>query len=86
MTNKNQDSPTDQSRIDQSQLETALMHQEQQIQDLSDMVITQGRAIDRLERHILKMQSKITTLEDSADNSENMSVSEQAAMNKPPHY
>ena len=71
-------------------IEEALAHQEQQIQDLSDMVICQGDEIILLKKHIRKLNDKIGMIEDSAGSGaadgENLSVSEAAAMNKPPHY
>lgn len=58
-------------------IEETLAHQEQQIQDLSDMVVTQGREMDTLRKEILKLQGKI----------ENMDEGEQQPANqKPPHY
>ena len=71
-------------------IEETLAHQEQQIQDLSDMVIRQGDEIVLLNKHILKLNDKIGMMEESASNGgaegEGLSVSEMAAMNKPPHY
>lgn len=58
-------------------IEETLAHQEQQIQDLSDMVVTQGREMATLRKEILKLQGKI----------ENMDEGEQQPANqKPPHY
>ncbi|MCB9982976.1 MAG: SlyX family protein [Rhodospirillales bacterium] len=69
-------------------IEETLAHQEQQIIDLSDMVITQGRDIDLLKKHIRQLENKIDVLEDEAAIGEDkpLSVTEQAARAKPPHY
>lgn len=68
-------------------LEEMLAHQEQKIQDLSDMVTRQWAEIDRLKAHLIKMQDKITFLEENpgADNT-GLSTSDIAKLNKPPHY
>ena len=58
-------------------LQETVTHQEQQINDLSDMIIAQGRAIESLNKEILKLQGKLERMDDG---------SEQAANQKPPHY
>ena len=68
-------------------LETLLTHQEKQIHDLSDMVIAQGREIEALKLRLERLNAKIANVETSvADGTESLSVSEQAARDKPPHY
>lgn len=58
-------------------IEETLAHQEQQINDLSDMLIAQGREIEMLQQEIMKLQGKI----------ENMDEGEaQPANQRPPHY
>ncbi len=68
-----------------NRLEEALAHQEKQIQDLSDMVSQQWAEIDGLKRSILKLQGKLSQVE-SVVGEEELSVSEQALRDKPPHY
>lgn len=68
-------------------IETLLAHQEQQITDLSDMVIAQGKEIDTLKRRLEQTQSKLAKIEASAgEGHEALGVAEQAALDKPPHY
>lgn len=62
----------------ESEIEAALAHQEQQIQDLSEIVIEQGKDIEKLKAYIEKLEGKIEELEDGAD--------APAANVKPPHY
>ena len=61
---------------DLSKIEETLAHQEQQINDLSDMVITQSKEIAALQKELLKLQGKIEDLSEDAP----------AADQKPPHY
>lgn len=70
------------------QLETAIAHQDRQIQDLSEMIARQWAEIDRLRRDVDRMRSKLQMLESAApaDDTENLSVAELAAREKPPHY
>ena len=71
-------------------LEEALAHQDQQISDLSEMLILQGREISKLERDIKKLNAKIdlyeTDMEESGEDGKPLSASEFAAQNKPPHW
>ncbi len=68
-------------------IETILAHQEQQIQDLSDGFIRQGREIDALKRRLELTTAKLSELEMAADSGDKaLSVTEQAARDKPPHY
>lgn len=69
-------------------IEETLAHQERQIQDLSDTVSRQWTEIDLLKKHLRKLQDKIDMVGQSVADagSENLSVTEQAARDKPPHY
>ncbi len=69
-------------------IEETLAHQEKQIQDLSDTVSRQWEEIDLLKKHLEKLQDKIDQVGNSAsgENPETLSVTEQAARDKPPHY
>ena len=57
-------------------IEEALAHQEQQISDLSDMVIAQGQEISTLKKHIQKLEGKLEDMGEDAG----------PADQKPPHY
>lgn len=68
-------------------LEETLAHQEQQIQDLNDVVTKQWAEIDRLTKMLGRLKDKVEDIEVSkGDDSEGLSVIEEAALNKPPHY
>lgn len=69
-------------------LEEALAHQEKQILDLSEMVKAQWDQIDILKARLTKMQGKVEELEENlpGGDTKGLSVSEQAARDKPPHY
>lgn len=69
-------------------LEETVAHQEKQIRDLSDMVTAQWDQIDLLKARLTKMQGKVQELEDNLPDAESkgLSISEQAARDKPPHY
>lgn len=70
-----------------NRIETALAHQDRQIQDLSEMIAVQWKAIERLTHRLDMAQSKLSSLETSADSEKNaLSVAELAALEKPPHY
>ena len=70
-----------------AKIETLLSHQEKQIHDLSDMVIAQGKEIETLKQRIERLNAKMTNVETAvADGREGLSVAEQAALDKPPHY
>lgn len=58
-------------------IEATLAHQEQQIQDLSDIVLQQGREIEGLKKLLLRAQVEIDEMQ-SGDGP--------AANVKPPHY
>ncbi len=70
------------------QLETAIAYQDRQIQDLSEMIARQWAEIDRLRADVDRMRAKLQMLESAApaEDSENLSVAEFAAREKPPHY
>ena len=67
-------------------LEMTMAHQDRQIQDLSDMLIAQGKEIDRLKRHIIKTEQKLEEYMDAAKEDDGLSSAEIAARDKPPHY
>ncbi|MAZ76912.1 MAG: slyX family protein [Micavibrio sp.] len=68
-------------------LEETLAHQEQQIQDLNDVVTKQWAEIDRLTKMLGRLKDKVEDIEVSkGDDGEGLSVIEEAALNKPPHY
>lgn len=68
-------------------IETMLAHQDQQIQDLSDMLNVQRAEIDTLKRLLQKAQDKIADIEGAqGDKEPALSVAEQALRDKPPHY
>jgi SlyX protein len=69
-----------------SDLETLIAHQDQQIQELNDVVTKQWAEIDVLKKYMLMTKSKIQELEDNLGPKEGMSLSDEAAANKPPHY
>lgn len=62
-----------------TQIQEILMHQEQQISDLSKMVVQQWGEIDLLKKHIRKMQNEIDAVTETADRLS-------GASEKPPHY
>ncbi|MEZ5813993.1 MAG: SlyX family protein [Alphaproteobacteria bacterium] len=61
---------------DKNRIEETLAHQEQQINDLSDMLIAQGRDIEKLQKQLQKLEGKL----------EQVTESDQPANQKPPHY
>ncbi len=65
-----------------TQIEETLMHQEQQISDLSKMVTKQWDEIDLLKKHIKKLQGEIANVTET----DRLSPADQAARDKPPHY
>lgn len=69
------------------QIQETLAFQDQQLQDLNDVVIQQGKMIDALKRHITKLEDKIEVLEDDIEtDGETKTISDIAKDNKPPHY
>lgn len=74
-----------QDRLDH--IETALAHQERQIQDLSDMIGQQWKHIEILTQRLEAAQGKLSLLESlDSDKTDALSVSDMAALEKPPHY
>ncbi|NQZ14906.1 MAG: SlyX family protein [Alphaproteobacteria bacterium] len=68
-------------------IEETLAHQEQQISDLNDIVTKQWKEIDRLTKALSRLGDKVEELEaNKSDDGEGLSVTEEAALNKPPHY
>lgn len=69
-------------------LEETIAHQDKQIQDLNDVVTKQWSEIDMLKKQLMKLGSKIEEVEGIAkeSGSDGLSVIEEAALNKPPHY
>ncbi|MFC7048135.1 SlyX family protein [Emcibacter nanhaiensis] len=61
-------------------LEIRLAHQDQQIHDLSDMVTRQWHEIDRLKKSLQKTESRLSVLEEDADEGQG------PVYEKPPHY
>jgi uncharacterized coiled-coil protein SlyX len=64
-------------------IEEVLMHQEQQISDLSKMVTRQWDEIELLKRHIGKLQGDVANVTEAT---ERLSPAEQSLLDKPPHY
>ena len=69
-------------------LEETLAHQDQQIADLSEMLILQGREIAKLHKEITKLNGKLETMGNHSGHgeSEPLGGADFAAQNKPPHY
>ena len=69
-------------------LEETLAHQDQQIADLSEMLILQAREIAKLGKDIAKLNAKINIMENHEGHGEGEALSgaDFAAQNKPPHY
>lgn len=66
-----------------------LTHQEKQIGELNDVVHQQWKEIEILKTRLNKTQNKILVLEEdvaTASEGKNMSVTEMAKAEKPPHY
>ncbi|VAV92902.1 hypothetical protein MNBD_ALPHA01-477 [hydrothermal vent metagenome] len=61
------------------EIESTITHQEQQIQDLSDMVNQQWKEIDRLKKHLSRATERLENLENPSDDS---SIPHEI----PPHY
>jgi uncharacterized coiled-coil protein SlyX len=69
-------------------LEETLTHQDQQITDLSEMLILQGREITKLHKEIAKLNGKLEATGNHSGHGEGepLSGADFAAQNKPPHY
>ncbi len=59
-----------------NQIEETLAHQEQQIQDLSEMIIAQNRDIETLQKKLEKLEGKLGQMTEEGE----------PANQKPPHY
>ena len=66
-------------------IETTLAHHERQIGELSEMIASQWKEIDRLKRHIMKTEAKLEELEAAKEDTA-LTPTEIAARDKPPHY
>ena len=71
-----------------NKVQETLAHQEQQINDLSDMVVAQGAEIKALRAHINKIEGKVEELEEDVNvgGGEGLSSIEKLRAEKPPHY
>jgi SlyX protein len=71
-----------------TKIETLLAHQDQQIQDLSEVLNLQRKEIDALKVRLERTQKKLIEVEAGAGAGEekSLSVTEQALRDKPPHY
>ena len=69
-------------------IEEVLAHQEKQLHELSEMVSDQWKEIDILKNQARLMKDKIKNLEESQESKSDgeLSVSEMAEREKPPHY
>lgn len=70
-------------------LEALIAHQDKQIQELNDVVTKQWNEIDALKKYMQMTKSKIQEIENNIGElgaGDNMSVMDEAAANKPPHY
>lgn len=74
----------DEHRLDT--IEMALAHQDQQIADLTDVINRQWQEIEHLKKLLLKAEERISEIASEADPHAGLSVTEIAAMEKPPHY
>lgn len=71
------------------ELQTLTAHQDKQIQELNEIVTRQWAEIDALKKYMQITKSKLQELEHNMSEmgqGENMSVTDEAAANKPPHY
>jgi uncharacterized coiled-coil protein SlyX len=71
------------------ELQTLIAHQDRQIAELNDVVITQGKEIEALKKYMQLTKAKISELENNISelgSNEHISVTDEAAANKPPHY
>lgn len=70
-------------------IEITLAHHDQQIADMSEMINQQWQQIEALKRQLSMAQDKLKALEAGsaeAASESNMTVTEIAARDKPPHY
>lgn len=69
-----------------AEMQELLAHQDRQIQELNEVVTKQWNEIDALKKYMQMTKAKINELEDTIGQNKSMSVTEEAAANKPPHY
>lgn len=71
-----------------TELERLVAHQDKQIEELSDMTSAQWREIDVLKTQVTYLIHRLRDDAHSADDksADAKSVTEFAALNKPPHY
>lgn len=74
----------DENRI--NAIEMAVAHQDQQIAELTEVINRQWQEIERLKKLLLKAEERISEIASEGDPHAGLSVSEIAAMEKPPHY
>lgn len=70
-------------------IETMLAHHEAQIEAMNDMIVKQWKEIDVLKKRLDRATDKIAELNAAADGGKEdgeLSVTEIAARDKPPHY
>ena len=66
-------------------LESMIAHQDKQIQELNEVVTAQAGEIDSLKKYVkIKLDKIESNINDAGQ--EAMSVADEAAANKPPHY
>lgn len=71
------------------ELQTLIAHQDQQIAELNEIVTKQWAEIDGLKKYMQLTKTKIQELENNIGelgSQDGISVSDEAAANKPPHY
>jgi SlyX protein len=68
-------------------IEIKLAHQDQQISDLNDVLLRQGREIEMLKTKLRHAEDKLQeALQNLPDGGKALSPTEIAARDKPPHY
>ena len=68
-------------------IEIKLAHQDQQISDLNDVVLRQGREIEAFSRKLRHAEDRLQdALQNLPDGGKALSPTEIAARDKPPHY
>jgi len=67
-------------------LETSMIYQEKQIEDLSNMVSKQWQEIDSLKKLLGRATSRINELENQYEEVDQKSITDIASAEKPPHY
>ena len=67
-------------------LEISLSHHEKQIEELSEIVIRQDKEITKLKHLVSQTEEKLQDYIDNEKESGELSPTEIAARDKPPHY